>query len=57
MLPWYQTFPIVLAVAFVGAATSWLLIEQPLRRYRRTLGQARRAAALPPETGIAAKAS
>jgi peptidoglycan/LPS O-acetylase OafA/YrhL len=57
MLPWYQTFPIVLAVAFVGAATSWLLIEQPLQRYRRTLGQARRAAALPPETGIAAKAS
>jgi peptidoglycan/LPS O-acetylase OafA/YrhL len=45
-LPWYQTFPIVLAVAFTGATTSWLLIEQPLRRYRRTLGQARPAIGL-----------
>jgi peptidoglycan/LPS O-acetylase OafA/YrhL len=56
-LPWYQTFPIVLAVAFAGATASWFLIEQPLRRYRRAVGQARPAASLPPDTGVAAKAS
>jgi peptidoglycan/LPS O-acetylase OafA/YrhL len=45
-LPWYQSFPIVLAIAFAGATVSWLLIEQPLRRYRRTLGRARPAIGL-----------
>jgi peptidoglycan/LPS O-acetylase OafA/YrhL len=47
MLSWYESFPIVLAIAFAGATTSWMLIEQPLRRYRRTLGQARPERALP----------
>jgi peptidoglycan/LPS O-acetylase OafA/YrhL len=48
LLPWQQTFPIVLAVAFAGATASWLLIEKPLRRYRRSLGATQPAAEPPP---------
>jgi peptidoglycan/LPS O-acetylase OafA/YrhL len=57
VLPWQQTFPIVLAVAFAGATASWLLIERPLQRYRRTLGTAQPGRDLPPDAGVPVKAS
>ncbi|MGN6572659.1 MAG: acyltransferase family protein [Pseudolabrys sp.] len=37
MLPWFETVPVVLAIAFVGAAMNHLLIERPLQAYRRGL--------------------
>ncbi|MGE0063501.1 MAG: acyltransferase family protein [Xanthobacteraceae bacterium] len=55
LLPWQQTFPIVLAVAFAGATASWLLIEKPLRRYRRSLGATQPAAEPPPVACVTVK--
>ena len=40
-LPWYQTWPLVLAVALTAATVSYLLVERPLQRYRRSLGRQR----------------
>ena len=36
-LPWYETVPIVLAIAFLAATLSHLLIELPLQSFRRSL--------------------
>lgn len=36
-LPWYETVPIVLAIAFLAATLSHLLIELPLQGFRRSL--------------------
>ena len=35
--PWYETVPMVLAIAFLAAAMSHLLIERPLQGFRRNL--------------------
>ena len=43
LLPWYQTVPIVLTIAFAAATASYLALERPLRRYRRNLSNRRRA--------------
>ncbi len=43
-LPWYQTWPLVLAFALTVATISYLLVERPLQHYRRGLGARRRAA-------------
>lgn len=37
LLPWYQTAPIVLIFAVVTAIVSYLIVERPLQRYRRSL--------------------
>jgi peptidoglycan/LPS O-acetylase OafA/YrhL len=37
-LPWYQTGPIVAISALAISTTSYLTIERPLQRYRRSLG-------------------
>lgn len=36
-LPWYETVPIVLAIAFTAATLSHLMIERPLQSFRRSL--------------------
>jgi peptidoglycan/LPS O-acetylase OafA/YrhL len=43
-LPWYQTAPIVLIFAFVAATVSYVTIERPLQRFRRSLSARHRAA-------------
>ncbi len=43
-LPWYETAPIVLALAFTVASISYFMIERPLQRYRRGLNAHRRDA-------------
>ena len=48
-LPWYQTLPIVLIFAFAMALASYLTVERPLQRYRRTLGVRRREFHAEPE--------
>lgn len=40
-LPWYQTWPLVLAFALTAATVSYLIVERPLRQYRRSLGARR----------------
>jgi peptidoglycan/LPS O-acetylase OafA/YrhL len=46
-LPWFETVPLVLAMAFVAATMSHLLIERPLQGLRRNLRpEAQREAAL-----------
>lgn len=42
-LPWYQTTPIVLIFAFVVATASYVIVERPLQRFRRSLSARRRA--------------
>ena len=37
LLPWYQTVPIVLTFTFTTATISYLTVERPLQRYRRSL--------------------
>jgi len=44
-LPWYQTWPLVLAFALAAATASYLILERPLQRYRRGLTARRREAA------------
>ena len=44
LLPWYETLPIVLTIALTAATASYLTVERPLQRYRRSLGARRRAA-------------
>ena len=44
-LPWYETVPIVLALALTAASISYFMIERPLRRYRRGLNARRQNAA------------
>jgi peptidoglycan/LPS O-acetylase OafA/YrhL len=41
-LPWYQTTPLVLTFALTVATISYLIVERPLQRYRRSLGARRR---------------
>jgi peptidoglycan/LPS O-acetylase OafA/YrhL len=36
-LPWYETVPIVLTIAFTAATLSHLMIERPLQSFRRSL--------------------
>lgn len=38
LTPWYLTGPIVLSFSIVMATVSYLTIERPLQRYRRSLG-------------------
>lgn len=38
VLPWYQTFPIVVGFSIAMATVSYWAIERPLQRYRRSLG-------------------
>jgi peptidoglycan/LPS O-acetylase OafA/YrhL len=38
LTPWYLTGPIVLSFSIAMAAVSYLTIERPLQRYRRSLG-------------------
>jgi peptidoglycan/LPS O-acetylase OafA/YrhL len=54
-LPWYQTWPLVLAFALTAATASYLIIERPLQRYRRSLTARRRDTA--DDEGIAVPAS
>jgi peptidoglycan/LPS O-acetylase OafA/YrhL len=42
LTPWYLTGPIVLGFSIVMATVSYLLIERPLQRYRRSLGEYQR---------------
>ena len=49
LLPWYQTLPIVLIIAFAAATVSYMTVERPLQRYRRILGQRRREMDAEPE--------
>jgi peptidoglycan/LPS O-acetylase OafA/YrhL len=44
-LPWYTTVSIAAAGAIVVATLSYVMIERPLQRYRRNLGEARAASA------------
>ncbi len=44
-LPWYETWPLVLAIALTAATASYLFVERPLQRYRRGLSARRREAA------------
>jgi peptidoglycan/LPS O-acetylase OafA/YrhL len=37
LLPWYQTVPIVLTFTFATASISYLTVERPVQRYRRSL--------------------
>ncbi len=37
LLPWYQTMPLVLTLALAAATVSYLAMERPLQRYRRSL--------------------
>lgn len=47
LLPWYLTGPIVLSFSAAMATVSYLAMERPLQRYRRSLGHRRHAAAKP----------
>jgi len=47
LLPWYLTGPIVLSFSAAMATVSYLAIERPLQRYRRSLGNRPHAAAKP----------
>ena len=38
LTPWYLTGPIVLSFSIAMATVSYLTIERPLQRYRRSLG-------------------
>lgn len=42
LLPWYQTVSIVLIFAVAAATVSYLTVERPLQRYRRSLKARRR---------------
>jgi peptidoglycan/LPS O-acetylase OafA/YrhL len=45
LLPWYWTGPMVLGFSVAMATVSYLVLERPLQRYRRSLGYRRHAAA------------
>jgi len=38
LYPWYQTGPLVLGFSIAMATVSYLVLEKPLQRYRRSLG-------------------
>ena len=56
-LPWYQTVPIVLIFAFATATASYLIVERPLQRYRRSLKARRRQIGAEPEPAADDRAS
>ena len=56
-LPWYQTVPIVLIFAFAVATASYLIVERPLQRYRRSLKARRRQIDAEPEPAADDRAS
>jgi peptidoglycan/LPS O-acetylase OafA/YrhL len=56
-LPWYQTVPIVLIFAFAAATASYLIVERPLQRYRRSLKARRRQIDAEPEPAADDRAS
>jgi peptidoglycan/LPS O-acetylase OafA/YrhL len=45
-LPWFESVPLVLAIAFLAATMSHLLIERPLQGFRRNLKLAPSAAGI-----------
>jgi peptidoglycan/LPS O-acetylase OafA/YrhL len=47
LLPWYETMPLVLAIAFLAATMSHLLIERPMQAFRRGLKARPEADAVP----------
>lgn len=47
LYPWYLTGPLVLGFSIVMATVSYLVLERPLQRYRRSLGHQHRAEAKP----------
>ncbi|MBA2402362.1 MAG: acyltransferase [Bradyrhizobium sp.] len=60
LTPWYLTGPIVLSFSIAMATVSYLIVERPLQRYRRSLGdhqrddEAKLAAPAAPQTATAA---
>jgi peptidoglycan/LPS O-acetylase OafA/YrhL len=42
-LPWFETWPLVLAFALSAATASYMIIERPLQQYRRGLTARRRS--------------
>lgn len=48
LFPWYLTGPIVLGFSIAMATVSYLVIERPLQRYRRSLGGYQRNASTKP---------
>ena len=42
LTPWYLTGPIVLGFSIAMATVSYLIVERPLQRYRRSLGDYQR---------------
>ncbi|MBR1280899.1 acyltransferase [Bradyrhizobium sp. AUGA SZCCT0177] len=48
LFPWYLTGPIVLGFSIAMATVSYLAVERPLQRYRRSLGGYQRNAATKP---------
>ena len=47
LYPWYLTGPLVLGFSLAMARVSYLVLERPLQRYRRTLGYQHHAEAKP----------
>jgi peptidoglycan/LPS O-acetylase OafA/YrhL len=57
LAPWYLTGPIVLSFSIAMATVSYVIIERPLQRYRRSLGRHQRHAEAKPVSAADERAS